>query len=257
MGQEIDEKVRDKIKGRIKKLRGERDLTQEQFADFLNENGLAIGVTALKQWERLSEHSLPTIDKMIAIADACGYSVDYLCGKDERTPFFKDMENFTGLSEKSLVALHLHSEDESEAIAINTVLAHSVDLIEYMDEIRQIKHGYDKDIAPIFEEYPNIRRAYKKALRQTITDNTKGEEVFYSLIQDEHYCIDGLSEKRTAEWIYRIAYMYEGLKNRKYEIVEIMDNIISDYTREMEQIEDKRITVTSIEDALSEDTERE
>lgn len=255
MREPIDNTIRINISKSICRFRDKSGMNQEHFANYLSMQGLEISKESIAKWE--SGENTPQIDKLVKLAEIFHCSVDDICGEKGHSDLYVESQKRLGLDEQSTSNLMLHFIHSDEKTAINALMHHSLDIVEYMEEIRRIKHGYDEIIAPMFKQNPDIRRAYKKALRQTMTDNTAGEELFYNLIKDRHIKFNGFSEKSTAEWIYKIAYMYEGLKYRQYEIIEIMDNVISDYTNEMKKQEDERITVTSIEDALSEDTERE
>ena len=60
--------------GRIKELREDRDLTQEELADILN-----VSQTGYSKYE-LGKRDIPT-QILVALADFYGTSVDYLLGR--------------------------------------------------------------------------------------------------------------------------------------------------------------------------------
>ncbi|MGI6349914.1 MAG: helix-turn-helix domain-containing protein [Eubacteriales bacterium] len=69
---------------RLKSLREERDLKQEDIAKKLNVDRSTVG-----KWE--SSPSRPDYDKLLILADYFGVSTDYLLGRtDIRTPYSAD-----------------------------------------------------------------------------------------------------------------------------------------------------------------------
>ena len=78
----------------IKKLRRERDMTQEQLAEYLN-----ISVSAISQWE--SEKTAPDISLLAPLANIFGVTTDTLLGvdidvKEKRIEaIVKEAENYT------------------------------------------------------------------------------------------------------------------------------------------------------------------
>lgn len=95
----FQQRLYDLRNGNIKLPNGRQSqkLTGQQLADFLN-----VGRDSIVQWEN-DETRLPSLDKLILLADFYGVSLDYLLG---RSDFTKDgneyISSVTGLSDKAI-----------------------------------------------------------------------------------------------------------------------------------------------------------
>lgn len=95
---------------RLKNLRKQKDLTQTELANLLN---LSHGAIAM--WETGKRQ--PDNDTLLRIADFFGVTVDYLLGRDEKTPPDEDLSE----SEKLLLELFNRVPEEKQAVLLQLI----------------------------------------------------------------------------------------------------------------------------------------
>ena len=88
---------------RLKKARSEKELTQKQLAD-----AVGVAATTISYYEKNSETSdrkTPALDKVYAISEVLGVSVDWLCGKgDSATPITGNGYCYTAANELRFIS---------------------------------------------------------------------------------------------------------------------------------------------------------
>lgn len=107
------EKRKREIGKRIKALRKEKKLSQDDLADCISHlspaRDKAMGQPTISSWER--GITLPPIDKMIALATVFDCDIAYLLGDYEKAKKDKsDICDMTGLSEKALNRIMAYKE---------------------------------------------------------------------------------------------------------------------------------------------------
>ena len=83
----------------IRDLRNKHNISQQKLADCLN-----VSRSAIAMWE--NGGSQPDNDKLLALANYFNVSVDYLLGKEKKTPDFSEVDNiisFTGFKQIPII----------------------------------------------------------------------------------------------------------------------------------------------------------
>lgn len=226
-------KTREKVRERLLALQEKEKMTNQQFADYLGLSRQTLGF-----WQRGKR--TPSAENIVDIADRCGVSTDYLLGKSDaqtNKPEVATMKEYTGLSEKSIEALHymkkapLASDSwkaSADAISfINRVLE------DYTDEIDSLDHDLSRD------EYLHDVHPVFSLLEQWITGSGEPEEI--SLTK---WVKDGSAIKRIKfagmriDDMFRIVTMAEIMK--KLEDLAEKDGAFAETMKESERLQEEK-----------------
>lgn len=131
--------------GRLKKLREQRDLTQEQV-----KNKIGCDLKTYRAWEK--EGNYPSADYLIGLAQLFGVSTDYLLGLSDYTNIGnKEMSETTGLSEYAIDILRAINSNRPGGEMYPQLLSIIISSSYFMGLIFQIRK-YAMDIEKIKAE---------------------------------------------------------------------------------------------------------
>lgn len=157
----------DRFAQRLKTLRRERGITQQQLAD-----GVGISKGGLSYYENSGR--TPDISILERFADYFGVTTDYLLGRTNAQTQKAKLQavcNYTGLSDKSVELLSDLKENSPEQLrVINFLLEQAGD----MDIVYELDDDYSGSILNAVVRYLSRYNAYDEYFMENITSSDEG-----------------------------------------------------------------------------------
>lgn len=132
---------------KLKILRNERELTQEQFSNKMN-----VSLDTVKNWEQ--GYNYPSIDMLISISEFLRCDFDYLLGQQE-TPSkeYAHITEMIGISEQAAAQL-INSHQQSNPIieTLSNLIEHT-NLLQEISECTISNYGTQNDFSDLAAQY--------------------------------------------------------------------------------------------------------
>lgn len=172
----------DRFAQRLKVLRKERGITQQQLAD-----GVGISKGGLSYYENAGR--TPDISILERFADYFGVTTDYLLGRTNAQTQKAKLQavcNYTGLSDKSVNLLaELKENSPAQLRAINFLLEQATGDMDIVYDIDNTD-GYEGSILNAVVRYLNRYSSYDEYLAEYVSSS---DEDISSTIQDALYLL--------------------------------------------------------------------